>query len=805
MARTTHLEHDSTTRPGSAGLALTSAALLALGTIATDLSAREIAPAALEQIAALAEEKAARTPAQKKIHSSLLYELAARRGDAFLERVPQMRVKRYAGADGAVLLDLDAAVDDSLLTWITALGGTVHSAFPRWDAVRVTLPIDRVEELAGFAQVRSVRPADRYMTQAGGNTTEGDVAHAADDARATFGVDGSGVSVGSMSDSVEALGDLIASGDLPPGVTVLPGQAGTGTSEGTALMEIVHDLAPGADLFFATGQGGQAQMAQNILDLADAGCTVIVDDVLYFAEPVFQDGVIAQAVDEVAAQGVAYFSAAGNSGNLAAGTAGVYEGDYSGIALPGPLTGAGLSAHDFGGGSNSNEVTLDSPFFFTLQWSDPQDASDNDYDLYLLDAALTTVLAASTFTQDGTQDPFEFIDTLAPDHTGDQLVVVKFAGEDRFIHLNTHRGQLDEATDGQIFGHPAAEGAIAVAAVNVATAGGGEFTGGAANPPEPFTSDGPRTIFFEPDGTPVGGASLGGGVQPSEERETPDVTAADGVTTATPGFNPFFGTSAAAPHTAGIAALIKQFLSSLDAIGVSQRMKRDALDIGDPGDDKVTGSGIPLADDNIEGKTGFQDDNFSVQPKLAKNSGGPCFDEHASGTGLNQAEFDSLVEFLDQFTDGTQPFVFEFETDPDNLSDGRGVGEDFETEIEIGSEPGTDLFPEGFMDPKSGTPLEAACLEIGIDDTLDGDCPVDVTSAELTFATPGGPLGEPIDVTSAFPANLWNGRISIPVPGLTGLGINSVKIRLTMQQGDPNIFADGFETGDTSSWTDQVP
>ena len=92
-------------------------------------------------------------------------------------------------------------------------------------------------------------------------------------------VDGSGVRVGAMSDSVDALPDLIASGDLPPDVTVLPGQSGNpGTSEGTALLEIIFDMASGADLFFATGQGGQAQMAQNILDLAAAGCTVIVDD-----------------------------------------------------------------------------------------------------------------------------------------------------------------------------------------------------------------------------------------------------------------------------------------------------------------------------------------------------------------------------------------------------------------------------------------------------------------------------------------------------------------------------------------------
>ena len=135
-----------------------------------------------------------------------------------------------------------------------------------------------------------------------------------------------------------------------------------------------------------------------------------------------------------------------------------------------------------------------------------------------------------------------------------------------------------------------------------------------------------------------------------------------------------------------------------------------------------------------------------------------------------------------------------------------GEQESFVKEITIGAEPGEVLFPEGFEDPKTGTPLTAGCIEIGIDDALDADCPVDVTSAVLEFNTPEGPLGEPIDVTSAFPANFWNGEISSPIPGLTGQGINGVTIKLTMQESPgSDIFADGFESGDATSWTDQVP
>ena len=99
-------------------------------------------------------------------------------------------------------------------------------------------------------------------------------------------------------------------------------------------------------------------------------------------------------------------SAAGNSGNLNDGTSGTWEGDFVSIAAPAVIGG---TAHDFGGGTNFNTITADPPFRFGLKWSDPLGASSNDYDLYMLNAALNTVIASSTNTQNGTQDPIELI------------------------------------------------------------------------------------------------------------------------------------------------------------------------------------------------------------------------------------------------------------------------------------------------------------------------------------------------------------------------------------------------------------
>ena len=145
--------------------------------------------------------------------------------------------------------------------------------------------------------------------------------------------------IGVISDGVETLADQQATGDVPAPVLVLPGQEGgsfplacggrSSGTEGTAMLEIVHDLAPGADLYFADGGGGPAQMAQNIENLCAAGADIIVDDIGYLRASPFQDDVISQAISAAAANGCYYFSSAGNAGNLNDGTAGVWEGDFA--------------------------------------------------------------------------------------------------------------------------------------------------------------------------------------------------------------------------------------------------------------------------------------------------------------------------------------------------------------------------------------------------------------------------------------------------------------------------------------------
>ena len=566
---------------------------------------------AVRQIEALLAAKAQRTPVQQKVSSQLL---VARRGAGVVRR----QARFASAADELVTVDIRADVTPPVLARIRVLGGTVINSVLKYRTIRARLPLAALEPLATLEAVQFIQPADQPITNqvlersavaraivatSKVNTTEGDVAHQANVARQTYSVDGTGIGIGVISDGVETLADQQATGDVAARVTVLPGQEGgsfplscggrSSGTEGTAMLEIAHDLAPGAELYFADGGGGAAQMAQNIENLCAGGADIIVDDIGYLGASAFQDDVIAQAVSAAAGNGCYYFSAAGNGGNLNDGTGGVWEGDF---AAGGTLSVNGVSfgvVHDFGGGVIGNQIKRTSTLPIVLQWPDPVGGSANDYDLFLIDAD-NNVLASSTNTQDGTQDPIEFIRSSCSDDYEDALlVIVKNTGAaDRYLRLNYARGGLATATAGQTFGHSASQDAVGVAAV--AASSDSAFDG--TESVETFSSDGPRRIFFESDGTPItpGNFSSSGG----KLLQKPDLAAATCVSTSTPGFSPFCGTSAAAPHAAAIAALMLEAAGGPDNVTLAAlrtAMTGAALDIEATGVDRDSGAGIVMA------------------------------------------------------------------------------------------------------------------------------------------------------------------------------------------------------------------
>ncbi len=288
--------------------------------------------------------------------------------------------------------------------------------------LEVYVPLGLVREIAALPGVSSVVLVLKPVADVGLTTSQGVVQHRVDQLPA--GIDGSGITVAALSDSyntttgpIRAAND-IASGDLPGAgnplgntqpVVVLAEFPG-GSDEGRAMLQIIHDMAPQAKLCFATAFTGQVSFGNNIRDLANpalgCGATVIVDDIIYFDEPFFSDGIVARAVDDVAAQGVSYFSSAGNRPptqayfsdvRIVAGESSSLAGTNINLANVDPALYAG-GFHDF----NPDPVAVDVAQNIALtgggtisfQWDDPFDVAAPTLGATLLNTTGTVTAAA---------------------------------------------------------------------------------------------------------------------------------------------------------------------------------------------------------------------------------------------------------------------------------------------------------------------------------------------------------------------------------------------------------------------------
>lgn len=556
-----------------------------------------------KQLALIAKDKASWSPIQKKLSSNLI---RATRLDTGRSAVPGVTTLRAPKLErdmlGRVLVDIRGKITPALQQAIEEMGGMVVNAQPRWNAMRAWMGTAWLESLASRSDIRQVRAAIKPFRNSGSVTSQGDITHGANLARSNYSAGGGSSKIGVISDSVDFLADSEASGDLPTGIEILADAPGS-SGEGTAMLEIIHDLAPDAGLAFATGFDGAAATAQYILDLAGAGCDIIVDDVGYVDEGAFQDDLVAQAIDEVTSKGVLYFSAAGNQ-RLSA-----WEGDFvDGGPASGVLAGAG-KVHKFPSGRLFNSQDFSSNV--VLNWTDPLQAATNDYDLYILDESGSEIIDLSNSAQGDPTDPFG--DPLESTFTfpDEQIVTVLFAGKARGLRLYTPpAGFLSESTSGETVGHAGARGAFGVAAVDANLSFPNLFSSLSLHT-ESFSSTGPRRVFFEGDGTPITPGNILFKTNGGEVRNKPDFTAADGVATTLgdPNLNPFYGTSAAAPHAAAIAAQVRSLFvdkttatskSFVDGVSlpreeIASALANTALDIEAAGWDNKAGSGLLLS------------------------------------------------------------------------------------------------------------------------------------------------------------------------------------------------------------------
>ena len=549
---------------------------LALASLAGGIPAQAASPAhgpvkltdhAKAQVEDIMAVKKTFTPEEKKMSSSLVFArrkaLGQNIGEAAKKITPNL------GASSFVKVEIRGRINEGVEKAMSASGAVVSVRDAAHTRMVANTTLDSLESLAKNPDVSSVRiPMPRH-TNAGHLVTEGYVSMDARNVIKTLGYTGKGVKVGVLSDSAspERVAALQALGELGPNTKVLdpgPSIADGGTDEGAAIMEIVQDIAPDATVEFATAY---TDFPGNIVALQKDGCQVIVDD-LGGPEGVFQDDLTAQAVNQVTAAGTIYLSSAGNSGNVAHGTSGCWEGDFNGDQVTKFYT-----LHNFGTQSEPSDgdpaLATGEPYQF-LTWADPLGTSTNDYDFFVFDEFGNDIKGFSVDTQDanaastGDSYPFEILeisdyggnyDNQAP---GDVFVIGKTEGAAPLaMHMDNERGVYLFATNGATYGHNAAANTVCVAASywDSAEQGVVKFDG-ASNPVEVFSSDGPRKIFFKPDGTPITPGNFLFATKGGQTLSKPSLTAPDGVTCQTPGFLPFFGTSAAGPHAAGVAAEI---------------------------------------------------------------------------------------------------------------------------------------------------------------------------------------------------------------------------------------------------------
>lgn len=319
------------------------------------------------------------------------------------------------------------------------LGVTVTGEYKQhFDAL---VPFALIDDVALIPGVSYVAPNYGAITNVGAVTTQGDRAMRADLARTAGSIDGTGQKVGILSDTFDfgGVGSYAAdqtSGDLPADVQVVAEYTSSGKDEGRAMMQIVHDVAPGAKLAFATAFGGQATMAANIGKLRTAGCTVITDDVSYLTAPFFMDGIVAQAVNQCVNAGVPYFMAAGNQGTNS------YESSYSPTTVTSIAGTAGsFNVQDFDPGAGVDtmqQVTIPAgrTLRLTFQWDDQWKSlvpagsgATNDFDMYLLNSTGTAILASAAASNMG-GDPVELLgytNSTGADLTAN-ILIMRYAG-----------------------------------------------------------------------------------------------------------------------------------------------------------------------------------------------------------------------------------------------------------------------------------------------------------------------------------------------------------------------------------------
>ena len=428
--------------------------------------------------------------------------------------------------------------------------------------VAAWVDITSIKKLASLDAVLGIQEVSPPVVNSGSETSEGDAVHQADDVRSQLGIDGSGVKVGIISDGVDNWTTARNSGDLPADLHVLSNSVGG--DEGTAMLEIVYDLAPGAQLYFHDCGSTILDFCDAVDDLVSAGCDIVCDDIGWIGEPFFEDGTIARHIQSVIdAHGIVYVSSAGNSAKEH------HQGEfYEDSENPhwADLSHGSTDYPDLYAKLNSGSYII-----AELQWDDAFGAAGNDYDFFLYNCNDGKLLDYSLRVQNGNDDPqeqlFYYNDTGSAIYVG-ITVYAEDASENEILEIYTYGADTmythNITEEDSIFGHPTAPDVISCGAIRYSSPTRIEY----------FSSRGPVTTL-------------------SGTRRKPDICGIDGVSvTGAGGFSsPFYGTSAASPHIAAIAALAEERYPDMTNDEIRQVILDNGVDLGSSGYDYIFGYG----------------------------------------------------------------------------------------------------------------------------------------------------------------------------------------------------------------------
>ncbi|MBI4284933.1 MAG: S8 family serine peptidase [Chloroflexi bacterium] len=454
-----------------------------------------------------------------------------------------------AGADMVrVVLEAVPGSEAKVADKAQAFGGKVEATYDY--LLQALMPVTQLEALANEESVRLVRLP--YTPESEGIGEGVSVINASSWQNAGFR--GKGTKVGILDVGFAGYESLLGT-ELPANPIIYWSSTigGPGVSKhGTGIAEIIYDVAPEAQVYLVNFYS-EVEWSGAVDWLIGQGVNVISSSIIFpNSGPGNGTGFINDAVLRARNAGVLFVQAAGNYA----------DGHWSGTWLDGD----GDSFQDFIASPRDEFLTVSAvageEIRVYLRWNDPWGGSANDYDLHLYWKSTGAFLATSGSVQNGNDYPREAVSYIAP-WTGDYGIAIKrYAGggvASFHVLSSTHEFNYLVAS-GSLGGSPAdSRDALTVGAVPW------------SNPQklEPFSSQGPT----------------------DDGRVKPDLVAPDGVTSVAYGRS-FYGTSAATPHTAAAALLVKGRFPQYTPAQVQAYLEGRAVDLGAAGKDTAYGTGL---------------------------------------------------------------------------------------------------------------------------------------------------------------------------------------------------------------------